>query len=336
MKRWMIAGLFVACLAAIAAACGDDDSGGSAAAGKLTKVTFMLDYTPNTNHSGIYLAKEKGWYKEAGIEIDIIEPATTGIEQAVAADRAQFAISFQENVIPARLQGVPVVSVAAVIRHNTSSLLSLASANIRRPKDLEGKTYGGYGGPLESALVKKLVSCDGGNPEKVKFVELGEVDYLVGMEQGRFDFAWIYDGWDGVRAKELAKKQVNELPFIDYTRCIPDWYTPIIITSERVLKENKDLARRFMEATAKGYEYAIAHPSEAADALLENAPETDAALARARAAYLATRYVDKDEQWGLQDDRTWARFETFLRESNIIEKPVDVKLAFTNDLLPKK
>lgn len=335
MKRWMITRIAAVCLAAFATACGDGDTGVPApSGGPLTKVTFMLDYTPNTNHSGIYLAKEKGWYRDAGIEIDIIQPAATGIEQAVAAGRAQFAVSFQENVIPARAQGVPVVSVAAVIQHNTSSLLSLAADNIKRPRDLEGKTYGGYGGPLETALVKKLVSCDGGNPEKVKFVELGEVDYLVGMEQGRFDFAWIFDGWDGVRITEITKQDVNVLRFIDYAACIPDWYTPIIITSEKVLKEDGDLARRFMAATARGYEYAIDHPSEAADALLKNAPETDATLARASAAYLASRYADKGSKWGRQDERTWVRFENFLREAKLTDKPVDVSQAFTNDLLP--
>ena len=278
MKRILLAFLALGLVAGVVA-CGDDDDSG----GGLTKVTLMLDYTPNTNHAGIYLAKEKGWYRDAGLEVDIVEPASGGVEQAVAADRAQFGISFQENVIPARAQGIPIVSVAAIIQHNSSSLFSLTKDNIKRPKDLEGKTYGGFDGPLEAALVKSLVACDGGNPDKVKFVNIGAVDFLVGMEQDAFDFAWIFDSWDGVRTKEVEKKSVNTIPFAEHFDCIPDWYTPVMITSEKLIKEKPELVRKFMEATSKGYDEAISNPSAASAALLKGAPETDKALAEASA-----------------------------------------------------
>ena len=316
-----------------ALACGGEDGSG----GTLTKVTLILDYTPNTNHSGIYLAKEKGWYRDEGIEIEIIEASAAGVEQTVGTEKADFGISYQEYLIPARAEGVPIVSVAAIIQHNTSSFLSLTAENIKRPKDMEGKTYGSFGGVLEEALVKKIVSCDGGDPAKVKFAPYGDVaDYLVALQSNAFDFAWIFDAWDGVRADSVAKVANNRIAFSDHFDCIPDWYTPILITNEKTLKNDRPLAKRFMAATAKGYEYAIDQPAEAAEALLKNAPETDPALARASAEWLASRYVDRGRQWGLQDREIWVRFETFLREAGLYDKRVDVGPAYTNDLLPGK
>ncbi len=316
----------------LVAACGGDDDGGS---GSLKKVTLMLEWTPNTNHAGIFLAKEKGWYKDAGIDLEIIEPAQSGVEAAVGSGVAQFGISAQEYVIPARSEGIPIVSVAAILQHNTSSLISLTSDKITRPKDLSGKTYGAFGGPLEEPIIKKLVQCDGGDPASVKFVTVGNTDYLVGLEQNQFDFVWIFDGWDGVRATEVAKKPVATIPFIQYKQCIPDWYTPVLITNEKFAKENADTVRKFMEATARGYREAIKDPAASAAALLKFAPETDKALVEASAKYLASRYVDSGRAWGLQDEAIWTGFQQFLLDSKIIAKPIDLKAAYTNEFLPK-
>lgn len=331
--KWLLAVLVVGGMLIGASACGDDSTSGG---GSLTKVTVMLDWTPNTNHAGIFVAKEKGWYRDAGLDVQIVEPASGGVEQVVAAGKADFGISVQEQVIPARARGIPIVSIGAIMQHNTSSLFALAKSGITRPKDLSGKTYGGFGGALETALVQKMVTCDGGDASKVKFVEVGDVDYLVGMEQGAFDFAWIFDGWDGLRATEVEHKQVTSLPFIKYSQCIPDWYTPLIITNESHIKSQPDLVRKFMQATAKGYDEAIANPQASADALLKNAPESDKALVNASAKYLATRYVDKGRQWGLQDAEIWSGFSKFLKDAGLVDKEIDTKAAFTNEFLPKK
>ncbi|MBI2765087.1 MAG: ABC transporter substrate-binding protein [Chloroflexi bacterium] len=332
VARWLLALAALAGVAAIATACGGDDDSSKG----LTKVTVMLDWTPNTNHAGLFIAKEKGYFKDQGLDVTIVAPAGGGVEQVVGAGKADFGVSVQEQVIPARAQGIPVVSIGAIIQHNTSSLMSLASDNIKRPKDLAGKTYGGFGGALETALIKKLVSCDGGDPNAVKFVEVGDVDYLVGMEQDKFDFAWIFDGWDGVRATQIENKQVNFIPFIQYSQCIPDWYTPLLITNEDMIAKQPDTVRKFMAAVSKGYEMAITSPQTSADAIVKNAPETDSKLLTLSAEYLATRYVDRGRQWGLQDNDIWVNFEKFVRESGLTEKAIDVKKAYTNEFLPKK
>ena len=304
--------------------------------GGLTPVTLMLNWTPNTHHAGIYAAFQNGWYAEEGIDLKIVEPAAAGADQVVASGGADFGISQAESVLPARAAGAPVVSIATLLTHNDSSFFALTSTGIKRPKDFEGKTYGGYGGPLERELLSTLVKCDGGDPTKVKSVEVGNIDYLPGMEQKRFDFVWVFEGWDVLRAREVEHKDVTSVKFDDYGQCVPDWYTPVVIASEKTLKERPDLVRKFLKATARGYDLAIANPDQAAALLLKSAPELDKTLVAASAKYTASKYADRGTAWGTQQGKVWTDFAAFLRKSGLLEKDVPANAAFTNDFLPKR
>ena len=310
----------------VLAACSDSDE-------ELTPVTVMLDWTPNTNHMGIFVANEQGWYEDAGLDVTIIEP-TGGVEAIVAEGQAQFGISYAEAVLPARLAGVGVTSVATILPHNESSLMSLASDGIARPRDLEGNKYGGFGGQLEQQLIESLVACDGGDPSLVEFVEVDNIDYIPGgMDQDRFDFVWVFEGWDVIRARNLEGVEITTLPFIDYTECIPDWYTPVIVAGDDLIAVDPDLVRTFLEVTARGYDFIADKPDEAATLLLGAAPELDEQLVRDSAAYLAGRFTD-GAGWGQQQDSIWLEFEVFLREAELIEAEVDVAEAYTNEFLP--
>ena len=325
MRRLLI--LAAALAALLLAACGGDE--------ELRPVTLMLNWTPNNHHAGIYAAQANGWYEEEGIELTIIEPAAAGADAVVASGSAHFGISQAESLLPARLGGADVVAIAALLYYNDSSLMALADEGITRPKDFEGKTYGGYGGSLEKELIDTLVACDGGDPSLVEFVEVGNIDYLGGMDQDRFDFVWVFEGWDALRARELEGRALSSVLFFDHTDCIPDWYTPILITSRELIEDDPDLVRDFLKATTRGYEHAIANPDEAAELLLEAAPELDEALVKASAQYHASRYRAAGRVWGHQEHAVWERFEAFLRDSGLIDAPVDVNLAFTNDYLPE-
>jgi ABC-type nitrate/sulfonate/bicarbonate transport system substrate-binding protein len=327
----------VLALALASVACSDDSSsadGETGSVGDLQKVTLVLDWTPNTNHAGIYAADAEGYYADAGLDVDIIQPGENGSLPALGSGKADFAVSVQEQVIPARAEGVPVVSVAAILQHNTTSLLSLADTGVERPADLAGLRYGGYGGQLERELVESLVECDGGDPDDVSFVEVGNVDYRIGMEDGFYDFVWVFDGWDVIRLEEIDEVDVDTLPFIEYADCIPDWYTPLLATTDEVIDDDPDLVEAFVGATAKGYAYAIDHPAGAASILLDAAPELDTGLVEASMAYLASRYQADADQWGIQRESVWVDFEAFLRRSGLVTEPVDVTEAYTNDFVP--
>ena len=311
----------------------------SSSPAKSTKVTIVLDWTPNTNHSGIYLAQAKGYYRDAGLDVSIIEPGNDAGLPQLAAGNAQFAVSVAEELLPARAQGAKVVSVAAILKHNTSSLIVPASRNITRPRDLAGKTYGGFGGDLEKALVDAMVTCDGGDPSGVKYVEIGNTDYKIGLDRGDFDAVWVFDGWDVIRLEQLDGMKLVTFPFHDPGQagrdCIPDWYTPLIATTDDVIARQPDLVARFVQATARGYELARSDPQTAAAVLLAAAPELDKALVDKSAQYLANKYADTGQPWGRQDATVWATFEQFLVAHKILSAPVDTTKIFTNQFLPK-
>jgi ABC-type nitrate/sulfonate/bicarbonate transport system substrate-binding protein len=327
VKR-MTALLVAAVLVVGVAACGSDDDSSEG----LDEVTVVLDWTPNTNHSGVYVAQAKGWYRDAGLRVKVVEPGDVGALQLMLGGHADVAFSPQEELITTRAEGTPVVGIAAVIQHNTSSLLSLAKTGIRGPGDLPGHTYGGFGGPLEEPLVSKLAACGGGDPDDIDTAQVGEVDYRVGLERGQYDFVWIFDAWDKIRLEQEGV-DVATIPFIDHTDCIPDWYTPMLATTEQELDQRGDVLKRFMEVTRRGYQGAMSDPDAAADALIDAVPEIDADLVRASSEYLATRYADDPAEWGHQDARVWKRFAAFVEEAGMVDQEVDVQAAYTNDLL---
>lgn len=325
------------------AACGGDDDTTAPGAGSddgpdaaRTDVTLVLDWTPNTNHGGIYLAEANGWYDEAGIDLRIVQPGDSGSLQPIAAGNAEFGISVQESLVPAHTQGLPVISIAAIVQHNTSSLMALRSSGIASPADLADHRYGGWGGQLERALIDRLVACRGGDPSTIDFVEVGNTDYRLGLERGSFDFVWVFEGWDRLRL-EQAGVDIVTIPFIEHTDCIPDWYTPLIATSRTLAERRPELVADFLAVTARGYAAAVADPAAAAEALLAAAPELDEQLVRASAAYLAEQFVADADQWGVQSDEVWQTFVSFLVDAGLLEEtPADVTAMYTNEFLPQQ
>ena len=296
------------------------------------KAVLMLDWVPNTNHTGIYVALDKGWYREQGLELEIIQPAESAVEQVVGAGQAQFGISFAEWLTSARAEGVPIVSIAAIIQHNSSGFASPAEKGLERPRDLEGHRYGGGGLEIERAMLKALMECDGGDVSKLEFVDTGYADFFV-VTQRDVDFTWIYYAWTGIEA-EIRGVPINVIWLRDYVECVPDYYTPIIISSEGLIAENPALVRRFMAATARGYQFAIENPDEAAE-ILNKYAEADAELVRRSQAWLSQHYYEDTPHWGYQDRAVWARFIEWMQDNELISGPVDPDAAFTNEFLPE-
>jgi ABC-type nitrate/sulfonate/bicarbonate transport system substrate-binding protein len=296
-----------------------------------TRAILSLDWVPNTNHTGFYVALEKGWYQEEGIDLEIQIPSDPAAAlKQVAYGNTEFGVSFQEEVTIARSNGIPVVSLAAIIQHNTSAFASLAGTGIRRAKDIEGKRYASYGLPIERPILGQLMACDGGDISKVEFIDVG-FDAFPALIAKRVDLAWIFLAWDGVQA-EIMGVELDNLPL--YGSCVPDYYTPLIIAGETTIDNKPDLVRRFVAATVRGYEYAIAHPEECAEILLRASPETEPELARRSQAWLSPRYQDDASRWGEQKLGVWADFAAFMFDNGLIETEIDPATAFTNEFLP--
>ncbi len=329
MKRTII----VALAAFILAACGG--AAPSAPGRDRTPVRVGLDWTPNTNHTGLYVARDKGYYQDQGLDVEILGAQEGGaVEQLVAAGKLDFGISFQEAVTHARVEGAPIVSIAAIIQHNTSGFASRADEGITRPRDFAGKKYGAFGSPIEQATIKGLMECDGAGDRfnEVEFVDIGSTDFFVATERGDVDFVWIFKGWTGIEAEvrgvPLTILMMNDL------QCIPDYYTPVLITSERMIAEKPDLVRRFLAATSAGYRFAIEKPDEAADILLKAAPELDATLVRRSQQYLASQYQAEAPRWGEQKLEVWRDYAQWMADRGLIARMIEPEKAFTNAFLP--
>ncbi len=329
------------------AACGTNTSTTNQGSQQLTKVSIALDWTPNTNHTGIYVAQQKGWYQQQGLNLSILPySADAAPETLVATGRADFAISFEESVTTAHVSGQDLVSIAAIVQHNTSALAVRADSGITRPAQLAGKVYGNFGDPFEPYVISDVIDCDGGHTTPAEISANSptlNVDPIAALQTRQVDYVWIYEGWEGIEAQRMGLK-LTLFPVSNY--CLPDYYTPVLITSGAFIKAHPDLVRKFLAATSQGYEYAIAHPDDAANILINAVPPgtfDDPGLVVQSQEFLSKQYAPPGTpKWGYQTLEKWTAFPHFLFETgkladsngNIVTKEPDESQFFTNDFLP--
>lgn len=342
-KKWtgmILAGVMTLALTA----CSTSENGGSSSGAgdnaangnsnmELSKVTFVLDWTPNTNHTGIYVADALGYYQEAGIDIEIVQPPEDGATPMVASGQAQFGVDFQDYLPPVftSKDPMPVAAVAAILQHNTSGIISLKEDDITSPKGLSGKRYATWSLPIEQAMMENIVTADGGDYSQVELIPEYIYDESAALKEDTVDAIWVYYAWAGI-ATEQAGLDTNMWYFKDINPVF-DYYSPVIVANTDYLAENPEEAKAFLAATAKGYEYAIAHPDEAADLLCEEVPELDPELVHASQNWIADQYKAEVDQWGYIDPERWDAFYAWLYENGLSEE-IPAGTGFTNEYLP--
>ncbi len=295
-------------------------------------VRIALDWTPNTNHTGIIVASALGYFAEEGLAVEILEPTETASIPLVAAGRSEFGVSMQEYVTMGRAQGVPVVSIATLFQHNTSGFAAPRDRGIAGPADLEGLRYAGWGSDLESVMIRTVMESVGADFDTVTMINIGMLDFTTAVRRDLADFYWVFYGWQGIHAK-LQGIEFDFLPLPELAEVL-DYYTPVIVTSERMIEERPEVVRRFLAALTRGYVYATLHPAEAAEILLGHAPELDSELVHASQAWIAEQMADDIDRWGHQEADVWTRFAAWALENGLIERAIDPLAAFTNDFLP--
>lgn len=337
MKKFM-AVMLSACMAFSLCACGNTatERNSDATAEKSTKnskkITMVLDWTPNTNHTGIYVAQEKGYFKEAGLDVSVIQPPDNGATDLVASGGAEFGIDFQDTLAAAFSSDspLPVTAVAAILQHNTSGLISLKKKGIDSPGKLEGHSYATWDSPIEQAVLKNVVEKDGGDFSRVKLIST-YVEDIVAALHADIESVWIYYGWDGVKC-DMEGLSTNFLPFADMNPTF-DYYSPVIIGNNDYMKKNPDTTKAFLSAVKKGYEYAVGNPSDAADILLKAVPELDEKLVQKSQEYLSKQYIADAAQWGEIDANRWNGFYQWLNENKLVDNALDENAGFTMDYL---
>ena len=337
MKKRIFAAVLAASAALTLTACGGSEASQTNAGNtdkNLKEITFVLDWTPNTNHTGIYVAQEKGYFEEAGLSVEIVQPPEDGAVVLVASGKAEFGVSFQDSLAPA-LAGdnpLPVTAVASVIQHNTSGIISRKGEGIDRPKGMEDHSYATWNGGIELGTIEHVMKADGGDFEKLKLIPSTVTDEVSALKTKSADAIWIFYGWAGVKT-ELEQLETDYFAFADIDPVF-DYYTPVIISGNSFLEKNPEEAKAFLSAAAKGYAFAIENPEEAAEILLSAAPELDKELVIASQQYLADQYQADAPYWGHIDSARWNNFYSWVNKNQLTEEEVPLDTGFTNEYLP--
>jgi len=308
----------------------------------LATVRLALDWTPNTDHTGFFVARAKGWYDDAGIKLQILPYATAVPETLLAAHQAECGISFQDSMTFAVAAGADIVSVAAILQKTASAIGVLADGPIQRPRDLDGKTYAGFGYPNEDPTLKFVIKADGGKGT-FKTATLDAAAYEA-LYHHQADFTIPFTAWGGVEA-QLRGITLRYFQFADYG--FPDYYQVVLACDRQWLEKDPDAAKRFVAATVKGFQFAADNADEAAAILVSENPgvfDANKALPKASQEFLDSgRYlVDANGVFGPQTLERWTGYSAFLFDEGLLVdsagKPLPTALdygkLFTNDYLP--
>ncbi|MBO7663866.1 MAG: ABC transporter substrate-binding protein [Clostridia bacterium] len=328
MKK-LLALLLALCLAGMISAV-------SAETEQLTKIVFCLDWTPNTNHTGVYAAQALGYYKEAGLDVEIVQPPENGAVLMCAAGQAQFAVDAQDTMAASLDLDEPlgVTAVAALLQHNTSGILTRAEDGITSAKGLEDRVYATWDSPIELAMLRYCMEKEGGDFSKLRLIPNNVTDEPAALAAHQIDAVWIFYGWSGINA-ELSGVACGYWDFASVSSEL-DYYTPVLLANNDFLAQNPETARAFLSATEKGYRYAVEHPEEAADLLI--AGDSTGSLSDSRdlvvtsQKWISERYIADAPDWGVFDADRWNAFYTWLSSNGLTVHDLTGR-GFSNDYL---
>jgi len=280
---------------------------------------IALDWTPNINHIGFYVAKEKGFYNDLGIHLEIIDTSVDNYKvtpaKKVELGVVDLALCPTESIMSYRRKSdpFPLIAIAALLQYDLSAIAVKNETNIMSPKDLDGKTYSSYQARYEDGIVKAMVENAGGQghlniiyPEK-----LGIWENLI---SGKSDATWVFLNWEGIEAEQKGY-DLKYFKLSDYG--IPYSYSPVIVANELNVEAHHDTYRNFLEATKQGYLYCQDHQPEAAQLLSRHVPQQDKHIDLKKAlAYTAPHFGNKFI-WGKMVPKRVTEFLDWLEQKGL-------------------
>jgi putative hydroxymethylpyrimidine transport system substrate-binding protein len=297
------------------------------------KVTLMLDYFPNADHAGIYAAQAAGDFKQAGLDVEIRQPAdpATPIKQ-VAAGRVDVAISYEPEVFRARDEGLNVVSIGALVRRPLTSIISLPDAKIHKPADLRGKTVGTAGIDYQSAYLETILDEANVPRDSVKERNVGfglTPALLTGKVDAVLGAFWNYEGVE----LKLKGKRPRIIRMEDAG--VPTYDELVLVANADALDRDGDKLRAFIGAISRGVRALRADPEQGIQGLLKANPDLDPELQRAAVKVtLPLMAPPEGKPFGWQDPAEWDAFGAWMQEKNLLKNAPDVPASFDNSLLP--
>lgn len=301
------------------------------------KVTIVTDWTPNADQAGIYVAKELGYFKDEGIDVQLERPLEEGAEKEVDKNQAQFGISYQDTLTDYITgdEALKVSCVAALVQRSTAGILSRKGEGIDRPKGLEGKKYATWNWSIEKAMIEDVMTGNAGNYKKMIQIPNAVTDEVKALQNKETDALFVYYQNAGVLAKK-AGLETDFFRFADYNEKL-DYYAPILIANQSYLKSNGEQAKKILKAIQKGYEYTIEHPDEAAKILVKENSDLKEDEVKDQISYLADgNYIEKEKKWGEIDKDRWNGFYQWINGKKLTETELPKDAALDLSYLPSE
>lgn len=336
MKKWMKV-CFSLLLLLFLAACGTKDAADEGEKSEsdskdkeLKEVSIMLDWYPNAVHSYLYVAQEKGYFEEEGVEVDIQFPANpTDPLTLAAAGKVTLGLYYQPDVIMARAnENLPVKTVASIVRNPLNHVLVPEDSSVQSPKDLEGKKVGYPGIPLNEAILETMVKHDGGDIKKVDLIDVG-FELNSALVTGNTDA--VIGAYINHEVPVLKHNGFNTRYFNPVDYGVPAYNEIVLVTSDDTWEKDKEAIQAFWKAAKKGYQFMKENPDEALALLLNNQDEANFPLIeeveKESLEILLPRMEAEGAEFGSQDEDTFKKVTNWLKEFNLIKevpKPSDV------------
>ncbi len=314
------------------AACGErKEPTGSNAAPK--HVSFLLDYLPNVDHTGLYAAQGEGLFGRAGLDVDLQTPSDpASVLKLLAAGRADLAISYEPDLLLAREKGVKVMAVAALANRPLTSLMSVGKHAITDPKQLRGKRVGTAGIPYQSAYLKTILKEAAVPQTTVQTVNVG-FNLVPSMISGRVD-ATLGAFWN-IEGVELERR--NRKPEILHLEDlgVPTYDELVIVAREETIRHDGAMIRRFLQALAKATGTLAGQPNAGLDPLIEANPDLDRPIQEAQLkATLPVLQPKAGKPYGWMEPAEWDTFAKWMQQQGQIENAEIVQRSLTNEFLP--
>ena len=320
VRSHRISVVLAAVLLLVLAGCAGGGAGGAGGAGGEQTIRVALDWTPNTNHTGLYVAQQEGWFRDAGLDVQFLPYNSTSPDTLVSSGAADFGISFQDTFTFSKAAGADITSVMAVLQHWASQIAVKADrADITSPKDLDGKTYGGFGGPGEEPKMQAVIRDAGGRGDFTTVV-LGTSAYEA-LYAGQVDFTEPFVTWEAIEA-QLRGQPLKTFDYTDYG--FPDAYSILLIGNGTWLQAHPEQARAFVQAVQRGYQFAAEDPARGAELLEKANPGafTEPELVSRSQQMFSERYLrDESGAVGTQTLDKWSGFSGFLYDTGTLVGP---------------
>lgn len=300
-------------------------------------MTIALDYAPNANYLGIYAALARGYFADEGIRPKILPYANTPAETLIKSGKADLAISYPPDVVINRSQGLKYKAVAALVAGNTTELVVLANSRYRRPAELSGKLYGGFGIQSDKALITEIMRRDGAADPKFRQVVINTAA-LDALKSGRVDYTAIFAGIDDVQAAKMGIR-LRGFPYREYLGEAGNYPNAVFVAGDETIASREEALKGTLAALAKGYEYAVENPGQAAAILIDANPAAlgrDRAITTATSRVAAKQFLDPQTgTWGPMSDTDFSGLGEILRQGGVIKgAPPAPSELYTDSLLP--